>query len=337
MQMQNLRTAFAQMQQQRKPLVEFKAGICDFSLAETKVIPDKRKGKLIITQSPAGELKLQWKLRPSGTVDWHRLLLAGSATWEKVPECTTGRCFLLRFKQGNAMNKLKFFWMQEPKDDKDEEYLKKINEIIENPPPPPANPMAGMNQAQIMRMLAGQLPGQSTGGRQQQNQPTTGLPNTGGSSNNTAQTNANNDTNNDRMRQVIARSYADLIDNQPKLSLNEILDSSRVINALDEDDMKRLLEYLPESQRDFNNLRETLRSPQIKQTYSRLSSVLNGPQFNSVMMSMGLSHAGTLGVGAFLDSIQADANKKKSAEKKKEDNENNTNEASKDDEKKNTQ
>merc|ERR1712150_112219 len=164
----------------------------------TKVTPDKRKGKVVITQNPSGEINFQWKLRPSNTVDWHRLLLPKSATWETVPECTTGRCFLLRFKHGTAENRLKFFWMQEPKDEKDDEYLKKINDIIENPPPPPSNPMAGMSQAQLMNMLGGgQYPGtnqhqQQQHQHQQQQQAFTST-NSGGSGNNAAATNANPD------------------------------------------------------------------------------------------------------------------------------------------------
>ena len=53
--------------------------------------------------------------------------------FKAVPACTTGRVFVLKFK-GN--DKKMFFWMQEPKTDKDEEYCKKVNDFLNNPPAP---------------------------------------------------------------------------------------------------------------------------------------------------------------------------------------------------------
>ena len=50
---------------------------------------------------------------------------------EAVYKRAKDRAFVLEFK--DSSRKL-FFWMQEPKDDKDEEYLSKINQHINNPP-----------------------------------------------------------------------------------------------------------------------------------------------------------------------------------------------------------
>uniref|UniRef100_A0A8C9F8F8 Proteasomal ubiquitin receptor ADRM1 n=1 Tax=Pavo cristatus TaxID=9049 RepID=A0A8C9F8F8_PAVCR len=52
-----------------------------------------------------------------------------------VPQCTTGRVYVLKFKAGS---KRLFFWMQEPKTDKDEEHCRKVNEYLNNPPMPGA-------------------------------------------------------------------------------------------------------------------------------------------------------------------------------------------------------
>jgi hypothetical protein len=47
-----------------------------------------------------------------------------------VPQCTTGRVIVLDFKSSGE--KL-FFWIQEPKTDKDAEYVQKLNEYMSNP------------------------------------------------------------------------------------------------------------------------------------------------------------------------------------------------------------
>ena len=51
------------------------------------------------------------------------MIMQDEATFKRVSQCTTGRVFVLRFK--NSSRKF-FYWMQEPKDDKDEEICKKV-------------------------------------------------------------------------------------------------------------------------------------------------------------------------------------------------------------------
>ena len=58
------------------------------------------------------------------------IIFPGDADFCKVPQCTTGRVFLLKFK--NSSRKF-FYWMQEPKEDKDEDICKKVNDLILNP------------------------------------------------------------------------------------------------------------------------------------------------------------------------------------------------------------
>merc|ERR1719272_136323 len=55
------------------------------------------------------------------------LIVINDAYLEKIEKCKTGRVLLLRF---TSSNKKLFFWMQEPKTDKDEELVKKFNEAI---------------------------------------------------------------------------------------------------------------------------------------------------------------------------------------------------------------
>lgn len=61
------------------------------------------------------------------------IIFPEEAVFSKVTKGTTGRVFILKFK--TSERKL-FFWLQEPKDDKDKEYEEKVNQYINNPPTP---------------------------------------------------------------------------------------------------------------------------------------------------------------------------------------------------------
>ncbi len=49
----------------------------------------------------------------------------------RVAQCTTGRVYVLKYKSSSQRV---FFWMQEPKNDKDEDFCKRVNGLINNPP-----------------------------------------------------------------------------------------------------------------------------------------------------------------------------------------------------------
>merc|ERR1719204_849199 len=122
------------------------------------VSPDKRKGLLMVTQSDDQLMHLQWKERGfgSGTVEDDLILMPDDVEFKHVPACTTGRVFVLKFK-GN--DKKMFFWMQEPKSDKDEEYCKKVNDFLNNPPAPGSSRSGGGGSGGVLGGLPGGLPG----------------------------------------------------------------------------------------------------------------------------------------------------------------------------------
>lgn len=116
-----------------KYLVEFRAG--KMTLKGSTVTPDKRKGQVYIQQTDDSLIHFCWKDRTSGNVEDDLIIFPDDCEFKKVNQCTTGRVFVLKFKAGS---KRLFFWMQEPKSDKDEEFCRKVNEFLNNPPMPGA-------------------------------------------------------------------------------------------------------------------------------------------------------------------------------------------------------
>ncbi|XP_056128911.1 proteasomal ubiquitin receptor ADRM1-like [Lampris incognitus] len=116
-----------------KYLVEFRAG--KMTMKGSTVTPDKRKGQVYIQQTDDSLIHFCWKDRTTGNVDDDLIIFPDDCEFKRVNQCTTGRVYVLKFKAGS---KRLFFWMQEPKSDKDEEYCRKVNEYLNNPPMPGA-------------------------------------------------------------------------------------------------------------------------------------------------------------------------------------------------------
>lgn len=111
-------------------LVEFKAG--KMEMRDKMVHPIKRQGLVYLRQSPDDNLMhFYWKDRQTGIVEDDLILFPDDCEFKRVKECTTGRVFVLKMK---SSNKNMFFWMQESRSDKDDEYCKKINDTLNNPP-----------------------------------------------------------------------------------------------------------------------------------------------------------------------------------------------------------
>lgn len=118
-------------QTRSKNLVEFKAG--KMNLKDKMVHPDKRKGLIYVYQSEDSLMHFCWKDRTTGVVEDDLMIFPDDIETRKVPQCTTGRVFLMKFK---SSNKKFFFWMQETDAEKDEKLWKKVNDYLNNPPPP---------------------------------------------------------------------------------------------------------------------------------------------------------------------------------------------------------
>ncbi|XP_043476648.1 proteasomal ubiquitin receptor ADRM1 homolog isoform X2 [Leptopilina heterotoma] len=123
-----------------KNLVEFKAG--KMTMKGSKVYPDNRKGQLYVYQSDDCLMHFCWKDRTSGVVEDDLIIFPDDCEFKHVPQCTTGRVYLLKFKSSSRRF---FFWLQDLKTDKDDEHCRKINEVLNNPPTPGSQRSGGAN------------------------------------------------------------------------------------------------------------------------------------------------------------------------------------------------
>ncbi|KRY08981.1 Proteasomal ubiquitin receptor ADRM1 [Trichinella patagoniensis] len=115
---------FSNRREQSSPfLIEFRAG--KMQLRGTTVYPDHRKGLVYVHQSEDSLMHFCWKDRTTGVVE------DANVEFVPVPQCNSGRVFLLKFKNSNRRM---FFWMQEPQSNRDEEYCRRVNELLNNPP-----------------------------------------------------------------------------------------------------------------------------------------------------------------------------------------------------------
>ncbi|KAH8405495.1 hypothetical protein KR215_001038 [Drosophila sulfurigaster] len=110
-------------------LVEFRAG--RMNTVGKMVHPDARKGLVYMTQSDDGLMHFCWKDRTSGKVEDDLIVFPDDFEYKRVDQCKTGRVYVLKFK---TSSRRMFFWMQEPKSDKDDEHCRRINELLNNPP-----------------------------------------------------------------------------------------------------------------------------------------------------------------------------------------------------------
>ncbi|XP_045460866.1 proteasomal ubiquitin receptor ADRM1-like [Harmonia axyridis] len=144
-----------------KHVVEMRAG--KMELRGRTIYPDKRKGLIYVFQSEDSLMHFCWQDRTTGTVEEDLIIFPDDCEYVRIPQCTTGRAYVLKFRTSNRRF---FFWLQEPKTDKDDEHCKRINEILNNPASINSsdNPnsdhdlqslLNSMSQSQLIQLLGG--------------------------------------------------------------------------------------------------------------------------------------------------------------------------------------
>ncbi|KAI7847776.1 proteasome complex subunit Rpn13 ubiquitin receptor-domain-containing protein [Circinella umbellata] len=114
--------------QRPKHLVQFNAGKC---IREGNTLkPDLRKGMIYMDQTDDQLMYFYWKERKASEPEEERIIFPDEAEFVRVTQCTTGRVYSLNYKSSGE--KL-FFWMQNKSDEKDEEYVSRVNRLINDP------------------------------------------------------------------------------------------------------------------------------------------------------------------------------------------------------------
>lgn len=262
----------------------------------------------------------QWKDRTTNALEDDFILMGSDIEWKKVDKCTTGRVFVLEMKDSHSLH---FYWMQEPKDDKDTEYAEKINAAIQNPGVMNGDGaddlgglaglgggLDGLNQQQLMQML-----GSLSGGGSFNPAMFGALAGAGGAEPEGAGA-ASADASVPPVPPPPAAGSASGAaapavpppPSGPKLS--DVLKPDSVIPLLDKPEFhQRLMEFLPEANRNNpTELAETLRSPQFRQALESFGSALETGQLAAYMPQFGLTPVSGGGdVEVFLRAIQSAA------------------------------
>ncbi|KAL9552769.1 hypothetical protein MBANPS3_003610 [Mucor bainieri] len=114
--------------QRNNHLVEFNAGKVVREGSTLK--PDTRKGVVYMDQSDDQLMHFYWKERKAADPEDDFIIFPDEAELLRVNECTTGRVYILKFKSSSQKV---FYWMQSKNDDKDEELVSRVNQLINDP------------------------------------------------------------------------------------------------------------------------------------------------------------------------------------------------------------
>lgn len=129
-----MQSLFPTTQSGEKVLVQFPAGKCNMTLlpnGKYGVSADPRRGSISLVRLADDTVHFRWSNMPSGKVEDDRIVFSGENVFKRV---TTGRehdrVYMLQYVSGNQRH---MFWMQEKSPEHDDERVKKINDLINNP------------------------------------------------------------------------------------------------------------------------------------------------------------------------------------------------------------
>ncbi|XP_039968344.1 proteasomal ubiquitin receptor ADRM1 homolog [Bactrocera neohumeralis] len=300
-------------------LVEFRAG--RMNMIGKMVHPDARKGLVYLTQSEDGLMHFCWKDRTTGKVEDDLIVFPDDFEFKRVEQCKTGRVYVLKFK---SSSRRMFFWMQEPKIEKDDELCRRVNELMNNPPSQQRNNsdngdlqymLNNMSQQQLMQLFGGvgQMGGlTSLLGSMNRSENSSRTPARSGSSNtasnlltpesNTAPKTPSAPKGKGSNRSSAGATTTNVNTNLSStasrtlsVDLSTAIQGSEAINQIisDPERAKTLSVHLPESEDADENkkqqIKDTIASPQFQQALSLFSNALQSAQLGPVVSQFELT------------------------------------------------
>ncbi|PKK79345.1 adhesion regulating molecule [Rhizophagus irregularis] len=327
----------------RKYPVEFKAGKLKRDGNTNWLKADERKGLVYMDQGDDQLMHFYWKDRKNNAVEDDLILFPEEAEFIRVEQCTTGRVYLLNFK--SSSRKL-FFWMQDAKDDKDEENVAKVNRLINDPQAGLAESRQqqssagqlgspfqnmqnmddlagfGMDQEQLLQLLQGQGFGGPpfTSTTPAEPQSATAATSEAGSGVQTTESNLGFTSEQlGNLRNILSGiqvpgTYIEIKEGtrQPDVSLVDVLTPSAIGPLLNNPEIaSALFPHLPANiERSPEELAAVIQSPQFAQALQSLSIALQSGQLGPLLSQLGLDPSAGNGVEAFLRAIQEQANRR---------------------------
>eukprot|EP00392_Amoebophrya_sp_AT5.2_P014654 g14815.t1 len=232
-------------------VVEFKAG--KMAWDGKLVTPDKRKGKLQLVKDHE---------------DLHHVLWWDRDKNEQIDDyVVVADAYVLKYLSSKVRV---FFWMQEPKDDKDDELVKKFNDTIGAEIPAAAPVVPGTGAASSSSAAAPGAAVAAPAGSQAalQAQLLALLQNAG--------------------QQAQTRG--------PKVSLNSILKADVLLSlAEDAEALAELKTHMPADQKEDQDVVDTLHSPQLKENMKVLTQAIYSDQLPVLFSMLGLQGGPQMG------------------------------------------
>ncbi|OUM69385.1 hypothetical protein PIROE2DRAFT_2686 [Piromyces sp. E2] len=277
-------------QQTSRHLLEFRAG--KMFREGNMVKPDTRKGLIYLNQSPEDSLMhFYWKDRSTNKVEDDLIIFPFEAEFTKVKQ-SKDRVYILKFQ--SSSQKL-FFWMQEPKADKDEELCKKVNDIINNVHSDDKSDVMDYNQ-ELLNAL-------SESYQQSKEDASEDNANEAGSSDKKKPTTQFSKDQLKEISEILANIQV------PDANLQDILTPEIVSPLLkDRDVCNALFPHLPDNAPlESQSIEEVLRSPQFIHSVNSLTYALRSGALGPLMAELGLDSSISTSDGAvvaFLRAIQ---------------------------------
>ncbi|KAK2465227.1 hypothetical protein APHAL10511_002581 [Amanita phalloides] len=110
-------------------ILAFKAGRALRRSGSNVIVPNPTKGAIMLTRGDDELLHFIWKNRINDQIEEDLILFPTDASFERVPQASSGRIYVLRFSSSGQQH---FFWMQDASSARDEEFVNNVNGLLQD-------------------------------------------------------------------------------------------------------------------------------------------------------------------------------------------------------------